>query len=137
MDKVIENIMSALQCTEEEARDIVAYDKAVDKADNKEKMDKLPYGLPPDKEKVARQYAKVSTHKKPVIVQDGPRPRKENATKAEYIQMIAEIFKDYEDFTMLNPERMVGFKGGNGKVYTITLTETRNASVADCVKKKK
>ena len=137
MDRVIENIMSALQCTEEEARDIVAYDKAVDKADNKEKMDKLPYGLPPDKAKVARQYAKVSTHKKPVIVQDGPRPRKENATKAEYIQMIAEIFKDYEDFTMLNPERMVGFKGGNGKVYTITLTETRNASVADCVKKKK
>ena len=135
MDKVIENLMSALQCTEEEARDIVAYDKAVDRADNKEKMDKLPYGLPPDKEKVARQYAKVSTHKKPakkpVIVQDGPRPRKENATKREMVAMIAEIFKDYEDFAVKNPERLVAFKGANGKVYTITLAETRKASVAD------
>jgi malate/lactate dehydrogenase len=131
MDKVIENIMSALQCTEEEARDIVAYDKAVDKAKNQADMANLPHALPPDKEKVARQYAKVSTHKKPVIVQDGPRPRKENATKREMVAMIAEIFKDYEDFAVKNPERLVAFKGANGKVYTITLAETRKASVAD------
>lgn len=131
MDKVIENIMSALQCTEEEARDIVAYDKAVDKAKNQADMASLPHALPPDKEKVARQYAKVSTHKKPVIVQDGPRPRKENATKREMVAMIAEIFKDYEDFAIKNPERLVAFKGTNGKVYTITLAETRKASVAE------
>jgi malate/lactate dehydrogenase len=131
MDKVIENIMSALQCTEEEARDIVAYDKAVDKAKNQADMANLPHALPPDKEKVARQYAKVSTHKKPVIVQDGPRPRKENATKREMVAMIAEIFKDYEDFAVKNPERLVAFKGANGKVYTITLAETRKASVAE------
>lgn len=131
MDKVIENIMSALQCTEEEARDIVAYDKAVDKAKNQADMANLPHALPPDKEKVARQYAKVSTHKKPVIVQDGPRPRKENATKREMVAMIAEIFKDYEDFSVKNPERLVAFKGTNGKVYTITLAETRKASVAE------
>lgn len=131
MDKVIENIMSALQCTEEEARDIVAYDKAVDKAKNQADMANLPHALPPDKEKVARQYAKVSTHKKPVIVQDGPRPRKENATKREMVTMIADIFKDYEDFAIKNPERLVAFKGTNGKVYTITLAETRKASVAE------
>ena len=131
MDKVIENLMSALQCTEEEARDIVAYDKAVDKAKNQADMANLPHALPPDKEKVARQYAKVSTHKKPVIVQDGPRPRKENATKREMVAMIAEIFKDYEDFAVKNPERLVAFKGANGKVYTITLAETRKASVAE------
>lgn len=131
MDKVIENIMSALQCTEEEARDIVAYDKAVDKAKNQADMANLPHALPPDKEKVARQYAKVSTHKKPVIVQDGPRPRKENATKREMVAMIADIFKDYEDFAIKNPERLVAFKGTNGKVYTITLAETRKASVAE------
>lgn len=131
MDKVIENIMSALQCTEEEARDIVAYDKAVDKAKNQTDMANLPHALSPDKEKVARQYAKVPTHKKPVIVQDGPRPRKENATKREMVAMIAEIFKDYEDFAIKNPERLVAFKGANGKVYTITLAETRKASVAE------
>lgn len=131
MDKVIENIMSALQCTEEEARDIVAYDKAVDKAKNQADMANLPHALPPDKEKVARQYAKVSTHKRPVIVQDGPRPRKENATKREMVAMIADIFKDYEDFAIKNPERLVAFKGANGKVYTITLAETRKASVAE------
>ena len=131
MDKVIENIMSALQGTEEEARDIVAYDKAVDKAKNQTDMANLPHAFPPDKEKVARQYAKVSTHKKPVIVQDGPRPRKENATKREMVAMIAEIFKDYEDFGVKNPERLVAFKGANGKVYTITLAETRKASVAE------
>lgn len=131
MDKVIENIMSALQCTEEEARDIVAYDKAVDKAKNKDELAKLPHALPPEKEEVAKKYAKVSTHKKPVIVQDGPRPRKENATKREMVAMIAEIFKDYEDFAVKNPERLVAFKGANGKVYTITLAETRKASVAE------
>lgn len=131
MDKVIENIMSALQCSEEEARDIVAYDKAVDKAKNQADMANLPHALPPDKEKVARQYAKVSTHKRPVIVQDGPRPRKENATKREMVAMIADIFKDYEDFAIKNPERLVAFKGANGKVYTITLAETRKASVAE------
>ncbi len=136
MDKVIQNIMDALQCTEEEAKDIVAYDNAVDKAKNKADLAKLPHALPPEKEEVAKKYAKVSTHKKPVVPENGPRPKKANATKAEYIQMIAEVFSGYEDFTILNPERLIGFKGDNGKVYTVTLTETRNANVADCVKKK-
>lgn len=128
MEDRVKFIMECLKCTEEEAKDVIAYDKAIDKA---KATDRLDHDLTLEQEKMAKKFANVTTHKKPVIPENGPRPRKANATKREMIEQIAEIFSGYKDFTIKNPERLVAFMGDNGKVYTITLAETRKASVAD------
>lgn len=128
MDEQVRNLMARLKCTEEEALDIIAYDKAVDKATTKAQMDALPYDLTPEQKAVAKKMTNIGTKtvkgKKPVIV--GARPRKENPTKQSLIACLAEALKaqGVDDLEITNKERLVEFKV-EGQKYTVTLTANR------------
>lgn len=119
----LHRIMSNLQCTEQEARDILAYDKAV------EKGEKTEYDLPQEKLEVARKFAHTGTRKNPTVYKFTKRERKPNATKAGIITELFKFLTENSDFatesvTILNKERMIGFKIGE-ESYEITLVQKR------------
>ena len=119
----LEKLMHNLQCTEAEARDIIACDKAVGNGE------KTADDLPQDKAEVARKFAHTGTRKSPTVYKFTKRERKPNATKAG---IIAELFKflaensDFatENVTILNKERQIGFKIGE-ETYELTLVQKR------------
>lgn len=119
----LNRIMENLGVSEQEARDIMAYDKAV------EKGEKTAYDLPQEKLEVARKFAHTGTRKNPTVYKFTKRERKPNATKAS---IIAELFKfltensDFatENVTIMNKERMIGFKIGE-ESYELTLVQKR------------
>lgn len=117
--KIVE-IMNLLNCTEEEAIQVIADDKAIDKGQ------KMSFDLTPEQEKVARSYAKTSTH---TITQKVERKRKENPTKAGIISELANFLtKDsenaVENVEIINKERQLSFKIGEN-VFEIILTQKR------------
>lgn len=117
-----EIIMQNLEVTEEQADEILAYDKAVDRG--------LPteYDLPKEKEKQALKMANIGT-KKPTVYKFTQRKRKENPQKQE---IIAEIFQflsenasfEVEYLAITNKERQIFFKSGENS-FEITLTQKR------------
>ncbi len=75
-------MMKNLGVTEEEAKQIIADDKAIDRGEAME------FDLPEDKLKVANKYKNTGTRtvKKPFIPDLKTRPRKENGTKRGIIE---------------------------------------------------
>ena len=120
-------IMEALHCTEEEAEQIMADDKAIDRGQ------KMPFDLDSEAEKVARKYAKTGTRKAPTVYkldnEGGKRSRKENPTKASIISELARFLEhDSEnacvEVTITNKERQIAFKIGDNS-YELTLVQKR------------
>ena len=120
-------IMEALHCTEAEAEQIMADDKAIDRGQ------KMPFDLDKDAEKVARKYAKTGTRKAPVTYKldntGGKRSRKENPTKASIISELAKFLEhDSEnacvEVDITNKERQIAFKIGEN-AYELTLVQKR------------
>ena len=119
----LEKLMRNLQCSEAEARDILAYDKAVDKGE------KNAYDLPQDKVEIARKFAHTGTRKNPTVYKFTKRERKPNATKAGIIAELFEFLTENSNFatetvTILNKERQIGFKIGE-ESYELTLVQKR------------
>ena len=119
----LSRIMSALKVSEQEARDIMAYDKAVDRGE------KTEYDLPADKAEVARKFAHTGTRKNPTVYKFTKRERKPNATKAGIITELFNFLTENSDFatenvTIMNKERMIGFKIGE-ESYELTLVQKR------------
>lgn len=119
----LEKLMRNLQCSEAEARDILAYDKAVDKGE------KTAYDLPQDKAEIARKFAHTGTRKNPTVYKFTKRERKPNATKAGIIAELFEFLTENSNFatetvTILNKERQIGFKIGE-ESYELTLVQKR------------
>ena len=118
-------IMGALKCSEEEAREIMAYDKAVDK-DNSET---LIYDLAPEQRNIAKKFAHTGTRKTPTVYKFDKKERKPNATKAG---IIAELFKflaensefDTKNVNIANKERQIDFIVGEYS-YSLTLVQHR------------
>ena len=54
----IQRIMSGLKCSEEEAREIAAFDKRIDRGERTE------YDLSPEEEKAAKKWANTTSEKK-------------------------------------------------------------------------
>lgn len=120
-------IMEALHCTEEEAEQIMADDKEIDRGKP------MPFDLTADQEKIARKYAKTGTRKAPTVYQldnkGGKRSRKENPTKASIISELAKFLKDDSenacvDVEITNKERQIAFKIGENS-YELTLVQKR------------
>ena len=120
-------IMEALHCTEAEAEQIMADDKAIDRGQ------KMPFDLDKDKEKVARKFAKTGTRKAPPAYKldntGGKRSRKENPTKASIISELAKFLEaDSEnacvEVEITNKERQIAFKIGEN-AYELTLVQKR------------
>lgn len=123
----IAKLMHILDCTEEEAKQIIADDKAIDRGE------KMPFDLDADKEKIAKQYTKTGTRKAPTVYkldnEGGKRSRKENPTKAGIIAELAKFLEEQSEnacvnIEITNKERQIAFAIGENN-YELTLVQKR------------
>lgn len=115
--------MNGLKCSEAEAREIMAYDKAVDKGEPTE------YDLTPAQQEVARKFAHTGTRKTPTVYKFTERKRKENPTKAGIIAEIAQFLSEnsenaVKNLEITNKERQIRFEIGEN-TYEFTLVQKR------------
>lgn len=113
-----EKLMRILGCTEAEAEDIIASDKAIDKGE------RVYFDLDPETEKQAKKMINVETHKK--SAEKTVKTRKENPTKASIIAEITQFLTEngYNSVEILNKERQISFKA-DGNAYELTLVQKR------------
>lgn len=113
-----EIIMANLGLTSEQADELIAYDKRIDKGE------RVEYDLSPELEKEAKKMANVSTRK---TNGKTTRTKKENPTKQEIISKVADVLQCYENVNIENAERIIAFSVGDDN-FTITLTQKRKKS---------
>lgn len=117
MDKKIQEMMALLNCTEEEAKQVLADDKDIDQGKKKD------FDLTPEQQKNAKhrgqRVPKVYNHPKVVN-------RKENPTKIAIIQALFEFLgtKNYENLKITKKEGEIDFHT-DGKDYTLRLIQHR------------
>lgn len=120
MDEKIKTIMKNLEVSEEEAKEIVEYDKAVDRMTIAE----AEADLTPEQKEAIKKYKNVATKtaKKPFVPDLKPRARKENGTKKGIIEDIfnALLEKGYENLSIVKVEKEISFDMG-GDNYSISL----------------
>ena len=117
----IERIMRNLKCSKEEAEQIIADDKAIDRGE------RMSFDLDKEAEKQAKKYANTGTRQ--TNGQKTERKRKENPTKAGIIAAIAKFLAEYsilcpENVEITNKERQIAFKIGEND-YELTLVQKR------------
>ena len=114
----VEKYMRLLKCTKEEAEEMVAYDKAIDRGE------RVYFDLDPQAEKQAKKYANTGTRK--TSGEKTERKHKENPTKATIISEIAQFLTEngYEMVNITNKERQIAFKVGEND-YEFTLVQKR------------
>lgn len=119
----VEELMKILDCTEEEALDVIEQDKIIDKGG------RTYFDFDKEKEKMAKKFANVDTHKKPTVYKWDKRQRKENVTKREIISELYTFLTEksennIENCKVTNSERQIFFKIGD-KSFELTLVEKR------------
>lgn len=114
----IQRIMRNLNCSQEEAMEILLADKAIDRGE------RMEFDLSPEAEKQAKKYANTGTRQ--TNGQKTERKRKENPTKAATIAEIAQFLTEngYEMVEITNKERQIAFKIGEN-AYELTLVQKR------------
>ena len=114
----VEKYMRLLKCTKEEAEEMVACDKAIDRGE------RVYFDLDPQAEKQAKKYANTGTRK--TSGEKTERKHKENPTKATIISEIAQFLTEngYEMVNITNKERQIAFKVGEND-YEFTLVQKR------------
>jgi hypothetical protein len=120
MANQLERIMKSLNCSKEEAEQILADDRAIDRGE------RMEFDLSPEAEKQAKKYANTGTRKTEGAKTE--RKRKENPTKAGVIAEIAKFLAEngYETVEITNKERQIAFKIGEN-AYELTLVQKRKA----------
>ena len=118
-----EKLMRKLNCTAEEAEDIIRTDKMIDRGE------RSPYDLDPEKEKMAKKFANAGTRKAPTAYKFSKRERKSNPTKAGIIAELATFLTENsenacENVEITNKERQIAFKIGEN-LYELTLVQKR------------
>lgn len=121
--EAIERIMTGLKVSEAEAKEIYAYDCAIDQGQRTE------YDLPADKAKIAQKFAHAGTRKAPTVFKFGKKERKPNATKGGIIAELAEFLEKNSNFSteqveITNKERQIAFRIGEND-YELTLVQKR------------
>ena len=114
----IERIMRNLKCSREEAEQILADDKSIDRGK------RMEFDLSPEEEKQAKKYANTGTRQTNGAKTE--RKRKENPTKAAVIAEIAQFLTEngYDSVEIPNKERQIAFKIGENS-YELTLVQKR------------
>ena len=112
-----------LGMSEQAALDVIDCDHEIDRGIAQE------FDLDPETEKMAKKFANATTKKKPLILENKPRPRKENPTKASIISELAKFLEtDSENacvnVEITNKERQIAFAIGDQK-YELTLVAKR------------
>ena len=117
----VDNLVDKLECSIDEAVDILDADKALDRTQ------KADFDLSPEEHKQAMKLANVKEHtvKKSKVY----RPRKPNATKGEIIAGLSKFLTEMAEFEVLdeeitNKERTIMFTS-NGNRYELTLIQKR------------
>lgn len=118
MTEQVARLMKNLGISEEEALQVIADDKAIDRGE------RMPFDLSKEEEKQAKKYANVG--EKTVKTARKAPIRKENATKSQIIAEISAFLseKGYEMVEITNKERQIAFKVGEND-YELTLVQKR------------
>ena len=117
----VEKIMRLLECTEEEALDVIRTDEIIDKGGRTE------YDLSKEQEKIAMKISAVDIRRaKDQSTNMRGKVRAENPTKADLIQFLYENLQNYDcnNLKITNKERMIAFSVGEND-FEITLTQKR------------
>ena len=119
----VKEIMRLLNCTEEEAIDVIETDKVIDKGG------RTPYDLSKEEEKIAMKISGVNERKSKSADNKRGKVRAENPTKSGIIAEIAEYLKENcgfacENVEITNKERQIAFKCGENS-YEFTLVQKR------------
>ena len=118
-----EKLIRILNCSPEEADDIIKTDKIIDQGG------RTIYDLNPEAEKQAKKFANVTQHKKPTIYDFKKRERKANPTKGGIIAELAKFLEENSEFApesveITNKERQIAFKIGED-AFELTLVQKR------------
>ena len=119
----VKEIMRLLDCTEEEALDVIRTDEIIDKGGRTE------YDLPIAEEKAALKMGRVDERKAKSADNKRGKVRAENPTKSGIIAEIAEFLIEKSQFAcenveITNKERQIAFKIGEN-AYEFTLVQKR------------
>lgn len=119
----VKEIMRLLDCTEEEALDVIRTDEIIDKGGRTE------YDLPIAEEKAALKIGRIDERKAKLADNKRGKVRAENPTKSGIIAEIAEFLTEKSQFAcenveITNKERQIAFKIGEN-AYEITLVQKR------------
>ena len=119
----ISNLMKKLDCTAEEAKEIIMDDYDIDHDVQKD------FDLSAEKLKEANKYTKTGTRKAPTAYKFEKRQRKENPTKRSIVAELATFLRENsenacEDVEITNIERMIAFRVGENR-YELTLIQKR------------
>ena len=114
----IERIMNGLKCSREEAEQILADDKAIDRGE------RMSFDLDKETEKQAKKWANTGTRQ--TTSEKTERKRKENPTKASIIAEIANFLTEngYDSVEITNKERQIALKVGEN-AFELTLVQKR------------
>lgn len=114
-EKRIAELMKALECTREEALEIIADDEAIDSG---EKL----FELTPEQEKASKQARQGPRKKnsKPTV-----RERKADEDKRYLIGVLQQAVGLCQDVVVTNPERQIDFVY-NGRKFRIVLSAPRS-----------
>lgn len=118
MTEQVAKLMKNLGISEEEALQVIADDKAIDRGE------RMSFDLSKEQEKQAKKYANVG--EKTVKTPRKAPTRKENTTKSGIIAEISAFLneKGYEMVEITNKERQIAFKIGEND-YELTLVQKR------------
>lgn len=121
MDNQVLKLMNTLDISEQEAKEVLAYDRAIDQGKP------TPYDFTPEQEKNTRKFRQAE--RKRTAYNFTKRERKPNATKGGLIQEFYEFLTEKSDFStenveILNKERQIGFQIGEDK-FELTLVQKR------------
>lgn len=120
----VQKIMNLLDCTEEEAVDVIKTDNIIDKGGRTE------YDLPIEKEKeIKKIYAVKDRMAKDKTTSQRGKVRAENLTKSGVISKLFEFLTEndeisFENVEILNKERQIAFKIAEDN-YELTLVQKR------------
>ena len=119
----ISNLMKKLDCTAEEAKEIIMDDYDIDHDVKKD------FDLSAEKLKEANKYTKTGTRKAPTAYKFEKRQRKENPTKRSIVAELATYLRENsenacEDVEITNIERMIAFRVGENR-DELTLIQKR------------
>lgn len=118
MDEAVKKIMNVLGCTEQEAQNVIATDKKIDKG---EKL----FSLNPEQEKASKKARRA-----PTVYNFDPSKRKkvENLIKRDLIQQLHNFLNGLNEvitnIQVINPERIISFDV-QGNTYEFTLVQKR------------
>lgn len=119
-EQTIEKYIKLLDCTREEAIDIIETDKIIDKGG------RTKYDLSKEEEKVAMKISGVNERKAKSVDNKRGKVRAENPTKADLIKFLFESLTEYDcqNLNITNKERQIAFSVGDND-YELTLVQKR------------